>query len=89
MKRLLSLVLYTALAVGANAGPVDTDALEALREGVRSDRDQIFGSCPFLGVFSSIEVEFRRVDYTTGIVSALFENAGQDTNCDSPRLTDT
>ena len=33
MKRLLSFVLYTALAVGANAGPVDTEALEALREG--------------------------------------------------------
>jgi thiol-disulfide isomerase/thioredoxin len=33
MKRLLSFVLYTALAVGANAGPVDTEALEVLREG--------------------------------------------------------
>jgi len=33
MKRLLSFVLYTALAVVANAGPLETDALEALREG--------------------------------------------------------
>lgn len=44
MKRLMSIVLYTALAAGANAGPVDTGALEALREGTM--KKLVFSSEP-------------------------------------------
>lgn len=49
MKRLLSAVLYTALATtaiagGANAGPVETETLEALREG--SMKKLVFTSDP-------------------------------------------
>ncbi|MGR3462999.1 MAG: TlpA family protein disulfide reductase [Roseovarius sp.] len=63
MKRLLGIVLYMGLALGANAAMADTAALEALREG--DMKKLIFHSAPK----PAPQVEFEREDGSTATLA--------------------
>jgi len=63
MKRRLGIVLYMALALGANAAAADTAALEALREG--DMKKLMFHSAPE----PAPQVEFERGDGSKGTLA--------------------
>lgn len=63
MKRLLGIVLYMAVALGANAAAADTAALEALREG--DMKKLVFHSTPK----PTPDVGFEREDGSTGTLA--------------------
>ena len=65
MKTIRQIVLYMALALGANAAVADTAALEALREG--DMKKLMFHSAPK----PAPQVEFEREDGATATLTAL------------------